>query len=45
MLTIIGACFLMMMVLAWYYGFAENIDFSNILHVELLRVYHGLKMA
>ncbi|KAK2439291.1 hypothetical protein QL285_023974 [Trifolium repens] len=29
----------------WVYGFAENIDFSNILHAELLTVYHGLSLA
>jgi len=30
---------------AWIHGFAGNIGFSNILHAELLSVYHGLRMA
>jgi len=30
---------------AWIHGFAENIGFSNILHAELLTIYHGLRMA
>lgn len=30
---------------AWYCGFAGNIGFSNILHAELLAVYHGLRLA
>jgi len=29
----------------WIHEFAENIGFSNILHAELLEVYHGLLMA
>jgi len=30
---------------AWIQGFVGNIDFSNILHAELLGVYYGLAMA
>ena len=30
---------------AWIHGFAGNIGFSNILHAELLLVYHGLRIA
>jgi ribonuclease HI len=30
---------------AWMHGFAGNIEFSNILHVELLAMYHGLTLA
>ncbi|GAU17063.1 hypothetical protein TSUD_105620 [Trifolium subterraneum] len=30
---------------AWIRGFAGNIGFSNILHAELLAVYHGLVLA
>jgi ribonuclease HI len=30
---------------AWVHSFAGNIDFSNILHAELLAVYHGLSLA
>ncbi|MCI41372.1 ribonuclease H protein, partial [Trifolium medium] len=30
---------------AWVHGFAGNIGISNILHVELLVVYHGLVLA
>ncbi|CAJ2654735.1 unnamed protein product [Trifolium pratense] len=29
----------------WIHGFAGNIGFSNILHVELLTIYYGLVMA
>lgn len=29
----------------WYCCFAGNIGFSNILHVELLAIYHGLRIA
>lgn len=29
----------------WVHGFANNIGYSNILHVELLALYHGLCMA
>jgi len=29
----------------WFHGFAGNIGFSNILHAELLAVYHKLIMA
>jgi hypothetical protein len=31
--------------MAWIRGFAGNIGFSNILHAELLAVYHGLRLA
>ena len=27
---------------AWIRGFARNIGFSNILHAELMAMYHGL---
>jgi len=30
---------------AWIRGFARNIGFSNILDVELLAMYHGLRLA
>jgi ribonuclease HI len=30
---------------AWVHGFSGNIGFSNILHAELLAVYHGLVLA
>ncbi|PNY17625.1 ribonuclease H [Trifolium pratense] len=30
---------------AWIYGFAGYIGFSNILHAELMAVYHGLTLA
>jgi len=30
---------------AWIHGFAGNIVFSNILHAELLAIYHGLRMV
>ncbi|PNX87731.1 ribonuclease H [Trifolium pratense] len=30
---------------AWVHDFAGNIGFSNILHAELLAVYHGLVLA
>jgi ribonuclease HI len=30
---------------AWVHDFAGNIGFSNILHAELLAVYHGLTLA
>jgi hypothetical protein len=30
---------------SWIRGFVGNIDFSNILHAELLAIYHGLCMA
>ena len=30
---------------AWIRGFAGNNGFSNILHVELLAMYHGLRIA
>lgn len=30
---------------AWVQGFAGNIGISNILHAELLAIFHGLKMA
>jgi hypothetical protein len=30
---------------AWVHGFAGNIGFSNILHAELLAVYHGITLA
>ncbi|MCI41164.1 ribonuclease H protein, partial [Trifolium medium] len=30
---------------AWVQGFAGNIGFSNILHAELLAVYHDLALA
>jgi ribonuclease HI len=30
---------------AWVHGFAGNIGFSNILHAELLALYHGLLHA
>ncbi|XP_045810074.1 uncharacterized protein LOC123904450 [Trifolium pratense] len=30
---------------AWVRGFAGNIGFSNILHVELLAMYHGLNLV
>jgi hypothetical protein len=29
----------------WVHGFVGNIEFSNILHAELLAVYYGLLMA
>jgi len=29
----------------WYCCFVRNIGFLNILHAELLAVYHGLRMA
>ncbi|GAU40002.1 hypothetical protein TSUD_211230 [Trifolium subterraneum] len=29
----------------WIHGFAENIGISNILHAELLTMYHGLVLA
>ncbi|PNY00019.1 ribonuclease H [Trifolium pratense] len=29
----------------WIHGFAGNINFSNILHAELLAIYYGLVMA
>ncbi|XP_058784717.1 protein TAB2 homolog, chloroplastic-like [Vicia villosa] len=28
---------------AWVYGFAGNIDYSNILRAELIAIYHGLR--
>jgi len=30
---------------AWILGFVRNIGFSNILHVELLAMYHGPWLA
>ncbi|KAK2446854.1 hypothetical protein QL285_017603 [Trifolium repens] len=30
---------------AWVHDFAGNIGFSNVLHVELLVVYHGLVLT
>ncbi|KAK2458793.1 hypothetical protein QL285_005909 [Trifolium repens] len=30
---------------AWVHGFSGNIGFSNILHAELLALYHGLLLA
>lgn len=30
---------------AWFCGFVGNIGYSNILHAELLELYHGLIMA
>ncbi|GAU41733.1 hypothetical protein TSUD_349940 [Trifolium subterraneum] len=30
---------------AWAHGFAGNICFSNILHVELMALYHGILLA
>lgn len=30
---------------AWVHEFAGNIEYSNILHVELMSLYHDLRMA